>query len=606
MKIRARAPAVARTPRFRQLSPSRENAARHLVPRPAIPEAIIPSSTETVLITTADLESAVPLRDGFAEAGFDTELLTREESVADYPDGALLVLTGDLRRPAARRRVDEAGDADHMPVVGVAASEAERAACRELALAACISKPVDVSEAVAEGRRLIERRRLRRITGIVGETEAMYEALERVVQFAPVDATVLVTGESGTGKELIARGIHALSARRHQPFIAANVAALSETILESELFGHEKGAFTGAIAQRKGLFELAHKGTLFLDEIGEMPTATQTKLLRVLEERQFLRVGGESPIRVDARVITATNRDLRTLVEYGQFRRDLYYRLNVLHIRMPPLRERVDDIPLLVEAFAREVADRHDREPVSLSEDALDLLRGYDWPGNIRELRNLVESMGVLSPGRTIRPDDLPTPLRSGGGRRGVPVPLSMETGADGLRPELEFVFRTLVDLRVDLEDLRDRFEQFRRERALARPATALLPAGLREGVEVMDAEEVPFGEAVDGAEVEKDREPTVAGAASPGTGGEPDDVAARSPEDTRSRDDAGEAGPAAALDLDGAVVYRPGMTLEDLEREAIAAALAEVKGNRRKAAEALGIGERTLYRKIKQYDIPL
>ena len=586
METGRRAPTVARTRRCRQLSPSRD---------PQAPEATIPSSAETVLITTVDLESAVPLRDGFAAAGFDTELLTREEALADYPDGVLLVLTGDLRRPAARRRVEEAGECDHMPVLGVAASEAEKVACRELALAACVSKPVDVREAVAEGRRLIERRRLRRITGIVGETEPMHEALERVVQFAPVDATVLVTGESGTGKELIARGIHALSSRRHQPFIAANVAALPETILESELFGHEKGAFTGAIAQRKGLFELAHKGTLFLDEIGEMPTTTQTKLLRVLEERQFLRVGGESSIRVDVRVITATNRDLRTLVEYGHFRRDLYYRLNVLHIRMPPLRERVDDIPILVEAFAREVAGRHDLEPVSLSVEALDVLRGYDWPGNVRELRNLVESMVVLSPGRTIHPDDLPSPIRSGGGRRGVPVPIPMDAGSDGLRPELEFVFRTLVDLRVDLEDLRDRFDQFRRERALAGPGTALLPAGL-DAVEVMDAEEVSIGEALDPA---AEDEGTARGAAGPDSPG-------RNREDAAPEGDAREADFGRGFDLDGAVVYRPGMTLEDLEREAIAAALAEVKGNRRKAAEALGIGERTLYRKIKQYEIPL
>jgi DNA-binding NtrC family response regulator len=540
----------------------------------------------------------VPLRDGFADAGFDTELLTREESVADYPESALLILTGDLRRPAARRRVEEAHDRDHMPVLGVAASEAEAAACRELGLALCLAKPVDVREAVAEGRRMIERRRLRRITGIVGETEAMQEALERVVQFAPVDATVLVTGESGTGKELIARGIHALSARRHRPFIAANVAALPETILESELFGHEKGAFTGAIAQRKGLFELAHKGTLFLDEIGEMPMTTQTKLLRVLEEREFLRVGGETPIRVDVRVITATNRDLRALAEYGQFRRDLYFRLNVLHIAMPPLRERMADIPLLAEAFAREVAHRHDREPVTLSPDAVELLRGYDWPGNIRELRNLVESMGVLFPGRAIRPEDLPSPIRSGAGRRSVPARLPPETPTDGLRPELEFVFRTLVDLRVDLEDLKDRFDAFRRERAIGGGGPALLTAGLDGGVEVLDAEEVPITEAPDEAGPRGD-EPESAD-----PGGE--DALTEAGAEADRTGEATAMDPEGAIDLDGVVVYRPGMTLEDLEREAITAALADVKGNRRKAAEALGIGERTLYRKIKQYDIPL
>ena len=199
------------------------------------------------------------------------------------------------------------------------------------------------------GRTAIERRRLQHLTGIVGETDAIREALERVVQIAPVAATVLVTGESGTGKELVARGIHALSPRRHKPFIAVNVAALSETLLESELFGHEKGAFTGAIDARRGLFELADGGTIFLDEIGEMPLATQTKLLRVLEQREFHRVGGEKTIRVDVRIVAATNQDLRQLVAIGEFRRDLYFRLNVLHIDLPALRERRDDIPLLVE-----------------------------------------------------------------------------------------------------------------------------------------------------------------------------------------------------------------------------------------------------------------
>jgi DNA-binding NtrC family response regulator len=474
--------------------------------------------------------------------------------------------------------VAEAEELDHLPVIGLAGSSSEVAACRDLGLAACLPKPLDLREAVAEGRRQVERRRLRRMTGIVGDTEPVQEALERVVQFAPVNATVLITGESGTGKELIARGIHALSARRHKPFIAANVAALPETILESELFGHEKGAFTGAIAQRKGLFELAHKGTLFLDEIGEMPGSTQTKLLRVLEEREFLRVGGEVPIHVDVRVLTATNRDLKMLADFGKFRRDLYYRLNVLHIAMPPLRERLADIPLLVEAFTREVAQRHDRDPVTLSPEAVTVLQAYDWPGNIRELRNLVESMGVLTPGRQIQPNDIPGTIRSGGGMAGVPVPLTPGADSDGLRPELEFVFRTLVDLRVDIEELRDRFEVFRRDRALggsaANTRTTLLPAGLADGVEVVDAEEVPLREGVEvGVSF-----------------GEATDHVLPTEEE----------------DLEGVIVYRPGMTLQELEREAIAAALAEVKGNRRKAAAALGIGERTLYRKIKEYGIPL
>src|SRR5690606_36262205 len=192
----------------------------------------------------------------------------------------------------------------------------------------------------------------------------------------------------------------------HKRFIAVNVAALPDPLLDSELFGHEKGAFTGAIDSRRGLFELAHGGTIFLDEIGEMPLATQTKLLRVLEQREFLRVGGEESIKVDVRIIAATNQDLRQLVAIKEFRRDLYYRLNVLSIHLPPLRERRDDIPLLVRAFVREVSEANGRPFPGISPAAMEILRSYAWPGNVRELRNLVESMVVLSPGREIQPAD--------------------------------------------------------------------------------------------------------------------------------------------------------------------------------------------------------
>src|SRR5690606_7671055 len=255
-----------------------------------------------------------------------------------------------------------------------------RDACRALGVAECVSKPIDVDEVVLVGRRLVERERLRRITGIIGQTEVMEEVLERVVQIASVDSTVLVQGESGTGKELVARGIHALSSRRHRTFIPVNVAALPETLLESELFGHEKGAFTGAASLRKGLFELANGGTIFLDEIGEMPPATQTKLLRVLEEREFRRVGGEETIRVDVRVIAATNRGLREEVQLGRFRRDLYHRLNVLSIELPPLRERREDIPQLIEQFIREFSAQHDRSFRGIEPEAVEILVNYSWP----------------------------------------------------------------------------------------------------------------------------------------------------------------------------------------------------------------------------------
>jgi transcriptional regulator with PAS, ATPase and Fis domain len=380
---------------------------------------------------------------------------------------------------------------------------------------------------------------------------------------------VLVTGESGTGKELVARGLHALSPRRHRPFIAVNVAAISDTLLESELFGHEKGAFTGAIDSRKGLFELAQAGTIFLDEIGEMPPVTQTKLLRVLEQREFLRVGGEKAIRVDVRIVAATNRNLRGLVATGEFRKDLYYRLNVLHIELPPLRERREDIPLLVHGFIREVSRQNERPFQGITDEAMQILCQHHWPGNVRELRNLIESMVVLSPGGRIRPDDIPDEVRSRR-RELLPVPLvrrdPQQGGEGSFRPQLEFVFRTLVEMRVDMDELRREFEAYRSD------APELGRRGGEVGV-------------LPPAEERRDLQP------GPDSSGGLEWV------------EAGRTGPGED-ELDGVVVYRPGMTMEEMEREAILAALREVGGNRRRASDLLGIGERTLYRKIKKFGL--
>jgi DNA-binding NtrC family response regulator len=338
---------------------------------------------DTVLITTQDLEPAVRLRDAFRAAGFDTELLTPGEHVGDVREPVLLVLTGSLDEKQSRRLVREAAEHDGLPVIGLFEQESAPTITTELktrlGIHEAFTKPVDPAEVVLTARRLMDRTRLRRITGIVGETDAMIETLERVVQIAPVSSTVLLTGESGTGKERVARGIHALSQRRHRPFIATNVAALPETLLEAELFGHEKGAFTGAIGQRKGFFELAHRGTMFLDEIGEMPMATQTKLLRALEEQSFRRLGGETEIQVDVRVIAATNQPLRQLVELNRFRRDLYFRLNVLHIELPPLRERRADIPLLIDGLIRQRVHAPARPAaVIVSPEAMAILIGRD------------------------------------------------------------------------------------------------------------------------------------------------------------------------------------------------------------------------------------
>jgi DNA-binding NtrC family response regulator len=527
---------------------------------------------ETILVTTQDLEPAVRLRDAFEAEGWTVELLTAGERISDTENPILLVLTGGLDDKQARRLSREAAERDHLPIIGlVDAGAASPDVRRRLGLTEGLVKPVDPQEVVLLARRLIERRRVREVTGIIGETDGMIEVLERVVQIAPVHSTVLVTGESGTGKERVSRGIHALSPRRHRPFIAANVAAMPETLLESELFGHEKGSFTGAIGQRKGFFELAHRGTLFLDEIGDMPISTQTKLLRVLEEREFMRLGGEEPITVDVRFIAATNQDLRQLVELGRFRRDLYYRVNVLRIELPPLRQRREDVPLLVEHFIRVSSAEHDRPRVSVSPEAMRLLYDYDWPGNVRELRNLVESMVVLSPGSVIRPEDIPREIRDAPGRSMLPMTVPHIETRDGstAAPELEFIFRTLIQLRIDVEELRRRFDEYRETHPeLTRPVIPYpLPA----------SSIVPRG-----AHIEDVIATHVENHAVPST-------------------DEQEV----AYD-EGVVVYRSGMTLQEMERAAITAALREVKGNRRRAAEMLGMGERTLYRKIKEYDIPL
>jgi two-component system NtrC family response regulator len=236
----------------------------------------------------------------------------------------------------------------------------------------------------------------------------MRSVFDRIRQVAGADVTVLVQGESGTGKELVARAIHNLSARQRGPFIAANLSALPDTLVESELFGYEKGAFSGALRQKPGWFEMAHTGTLFLDEIGEMPPKTQVDLLRLLEQRELRRLGGESAIPIDVRLIAATHRDLDALAGEGGFRQDLYYRINVVPLRLPPLRERRDDIPILVEHFLQLAQQRHDRPPHRVAPAAMRILCEHPWPGNVRQLRNLMERLVVTVENPTIHTEDLP------------------------------------------------------------------------------------------------------------------------------------------------------------------------------------------------------
>ncbi|PLX91567.1 MAG: Fis family transcriptional regulator [Desulfuromonas sp.] len=269
-----------------------------------------------------------------------------------------------------------------------------------------IRNALQVHQLVEENRTL--RARLDEGREMVGQSPALQALQEKIDLVAPSSGWVLITGENGTGKELVARAIHRLSQRTEKPFVEVNCAAIPEELIESELFGHEKGAFTGATSQRKGKFDQAHQGTLFLDEIGDMSLKTQAKVLRILQEHKFERVGGNKTIEVDVRVIAATNKDLEVEIQNGQFREDLYYRLNVLPLTVPPLRERHNDIPELAAHFLTHFCRKERKEIKSLSPETLQIMLGYNWPGNVRELKNLIERLVIMTPQPTIEPEALP------------------------------------------------------------------------------------------------------------------------------------------------------------------------------------------------------
>jgi len=357
---------------------------------------------------------------------------------------------------------------------------------------------------------------------IVSRTAPMEELKRLIKQVAGSDITVLVTGESGTGKELVARAIHESSKRRNGPLVSLNCGAIPEGIFESEIFGHEKGAFTSASDRRKGYFEMAHKGTLFLDEIGEMPLPVQVKILRVLESGTFLRVGGSEEIVADVRVIAATNKDLEREVTRGQFRQDLYYRLKAVNLVIPPLRERSEDIPLLVYKFAEEFAARNVRPLPDIEPDAMNLLKRHYWVGNVRELKNFVESLIALTPKKLIDYNDVLHRLQPTGASPNLPMVVNKQS--EDLDREL--MYRTLLELRTEMYSVKEM---------------------LKKLVDLRTREIGVHFDAVDDVE---------------------------------------------------------SFALDDLEREQIRKVLTEYDGNRRLAAKALGIGERTLYRKIGRYGI--
>lgn len=317
-----------------------------------------------------------------------------------------------------------------VPVIMLTAMKTVKTAVDAMKLGAAdyLTKPFDLEElrlivAKALAAEDLERevRRLRAqvvnryaFHNLIGKSPAMQEIYSKIEQVADSRTTVLVTGESGTGKELAARALHYNSSRRERPFIALNCAAIPETLIESELFGHEKGSFTDAMARRAGQFELAHGGTLFLDEIGDLSLSTQAKLLRVLQEREFTRIGGSHPIRVDVRFIAATNKNLVDLLRRKLFREDLYYRINVISLYLPPLRDRREDIPLLAKHFLAKRLEEEKQSPQELSKESLEALLKYHWPGNVRELENVLEQASVWCRGNTITPEHFPSSLRAG------------------------------------------------------------------------------------------------------------------------------------------------------------------------------------------------
>jgi DNA-binding NtrC family response regulator len=301
-----------------------------------------------------------------------------------------------------------------------------------------LTKPVNldrlsllVKRALANRELILTHRRLeeelehqKQFETIIGTSASMRRVFDTVSRAAPTRASILITGESGVGKELVADAIHKLSPRKEKPLVKVHCAALAASLLESELFGHEKGAFTGAVARKRGRFELAHEGTLFLDEIGEIDQNIQIKLLRVLQEKKFERVGGEETVEADVRIVAATNKDLKEEIEKGNFREDLYYRLNVVNIVVPPLRERKDDIPLLISSFLKEFTRENGKTIEGIDEKARSSLYAYDWPGNVRELRNCVESAVVMAKGSVITEGDLPPTLRQGIDEGWIRIPL--------------------------------------------------------------------------------------------------------------------------------------------------------------------------------------
>ncbi len=402
--------------------------------------------------------------------------------------------------------------------------------------------------------------------GIIGNTPALDRALNVAIQVAPTDINVLITGESGTGKEVMPKVIHGLSARKHANYIAVNCGAIPEGTIDSELFGHEKGAFTGAHDKRKGYFEVADGGTIFLDEVAELPLTTQVRLLRVLETGEFLRVGSSKSIKTNVRVIAATNVNLLQAIKNGTFREDLYYRLNSVPIHLPPLRDRKDDIHLIFRKFASEFAEKYRMPTLRLTEDAILVLSSYNWPGNIRQLKNITEQISIIEKERTINRELLSAYLPKIEHFSSTPV-LHKDNKNDF--SERDILYKVLFDMKRDLTELKKLVVQVLQ----ADSDTAISPEDKEKIISRLYQDITP--------ELNK-----------------------MLPEPTPQINQYSELTQPVKQNYQEAVEVEESLSLEDKEKEMIKKALEKHRGKRKYAAQDLGISERTLYRKIKEYNI--
>jgi DNA-binding NtrC family response regulator len=400
--------------------------------------------------------------------------------------------------------------------------------------------------------------------GIIGNAPALNFALQVAEQVSATDLTVLINGESGVGKEVFSQIIHHLSARKHNPFIAVNCGAIPEGTIDSELFGHEKGSFTGAVESRKGYFETVNGGTIFLDEVGELPLGTQARLLRVLETGEYIRVGSSKVQRTDVRVVAATNRDLLERVQEGKFREDLYYRLNTVPIRVPALRDRAEDIHLLFRKFAADFANKYKTASIQLDEEAQRVLNEYPWPGNVRELKNIAEQISVLAKDKRINGSTLQQFLPPLTGNR-MPVLASAASSSSEFANEREILYKLFFDMKKDVTELKRLFLELIQNPELA----AQHPQFINE---LQNMEWSP--DATGAITVSRPSAPTPAMPVNLPTA------------------------------LDAHVEVEESLNILDKEKELILKALKKHKSKRKDAAADLGISERTLYRKLKEYNI--